>query len=480
MKTKTLLLIICLLVTGCVQINSQPTESIIPDTPTIQPTMSTLPNPASVYCEQQGYTSEIRTATDSSQSGVCIFPDGSECDEWAYNRKECAPASEGGSLPNPASVFCEQQGYTLEIRTAADGSQSGVCVFPDGSECDEWAYFRGECTPAIKETPTGPTDGNNTSWAIYTNEVLRYSFQYPAEAEIIANDEPSKSLNISGTGMGNVYWGIAHPSDRVEYRPPEGADLSQWLTDHYLLGEERLPDEQIAGTTAIHFRHEASPQSSTFDQYYFARAGQLYQVIIGNSTTAEDWELSKRFLQSFQFEEHASDSTKPTPIPTALPIDPTAYQDWTTYTNSDYGFSIRLPDNWIVEEVTGGGPGMDGHILNLHPVDDFNQENIRLTFRRAGEEILLWPTGVGQGDFILQGTLSIAGEPSDRVLLVCPTGEVTSIWYRQAADQPNITRSDLEFGIIYSSSPIHCEAGYSLSGEVQLVGEMIISSLQVP
>ena len=51
-------------------------------------------------------------------------------------------------MPNPASVYCEQNGNTLEIQTAADGSQSGVCVFPDGSTCDEWAYFRGECGPA--------------------------------------------------------------------------------------------------------------------------------------------------------------------------------------------------------------------------------------------------------------------------------------------------------------------------------------------
>jgi putative hemolysin len=48
-------------------------------------------------------------------------------------------------IPNPASVYCEQNGNKLEIITAADGSQSGVCVFPDGATCDEWAYFRGEC-----------------------------------------------------------------------------------------------------------------------------------------------------------------------------------------------------------------------------------------------------------------------------------------------------------------------------------------------
>jgi putative hemolysin len=64
------------------------------------------------------------------------------------------------NMPNPASVYCEQNGNTLEIQTAADGSQTGVCVFPDGSSCDEWAYFRGECAPA---TPaSGGTEGDGS------------------------------------------------------------------------------------------------------------------------------------------------------------------------------------------------------------------------------------------------------------------------------------------------------------------------------
>ena len=52
-------------------------------------------------------------------------------------------------MPNPASAYCVEQGFRSEIRTAADGSQTGYCIFPDGSECDEWAYFRGECGPFI-------------------------------------------------------------------------------------------------------------------------------------------------------------------------------------------------------------------------------------------------------------------------------------------------------------------------------------------
>ncbi|MFZ1505292.1 MAG: DUF333 domain-containing protein [Anaerolineae bacterium] len=56
-------------------------------------------------------------------------------------------------MPNPASVYCTQGGNKLEIRTAADGSQSGICVFPDGSICDEWAYFRGACGPTAQKSP---------------------------------------------------------------------------------------------------------------------------------------------------------------------------------------------------------------------------------------------------------------------------------------------------------------------------------------
>lgn len=69
-------------------------------------------------------------------------------------------------IPNPASVYCAQNGNKLEIQTAPDGSQNGICVFPDGSSCDEWAYFRGECSPATQKTPTpaltieAATEGN--------------------------------------------------------------------------------------------------------------------------------------------------------------------------------------------------------------------------------------------------------------------------------------------------------------------------------
>jgi len=71
--------------------------------------------------------------------------------------------TETNQIPNPASVYCKENGGTEENRQAADGGVAGFCLFSDGSECDEWAYFRGECkvgdslkTNVVVETPGSP------------------------------------------------------------------------------------------------------------------------------------------------------------------------------------------------------------------------------------------------------------------------------------------------------------------------------------
>jgi len=76
------------------------------------------------------------------------------------------------SMPNPASVNCKQNGNQLEIHTADDGGQTGVCVFSDGSTCEEWAYFRGECGPG----GSGGTEGDGSG-----------GFMPPGTTEVIAD-----------------------------------------------------------------------------------------------------------------------------------------------------------------------------------------------------------------------------------------------------------------------------------------------------
>jgi putative hemolysin len=47
-------------------------------------------------------------------------------------------------LPNPAAVYCEEQGGTLEYRMIEVG-QKGFCIFNDGSECGQRDFFREDC-----------------------------------------------------------------------------------------------------------------------------------------------------------------------------------------------------------------------------------------------------------------------------------------------------------------------------------------------
>jgi hypothetical protein len=64
------------------------------------------------------------------------------------------------TLANPASIFCQQQRGILEIVTDLSWWQSWICHLADGTTCDEWAYFRGEC-PGTGLAATWNIDMNN-------------------------------------------------------------------------------------------------------------------------------------------------------------------------------------------------------------------------------------------------------------------------------------------------------------------------------
>ena len=62
-------------------------------------------------------------------------------------------------IANPASVYCEENDGKLEIRETTSG-QVGYCKFSDGSEWEEWAYYKGECKP--QEITTNEETENKT------------------------------------------------------------------------------------------------------------------------------------------------------------------------------------------------------------------------------------------------------------------------------------------------------------------------------
>lgn len=204
-------------------------------------------------------------------------------------------------------------------------------------------------------------------------------------------------------------------------------------------------------------------------------AGNTYGIcIFPDGSECDEWAF---------FRGECTPADNPAPIEAAentpVPNMEEPRQGWWTYTHQVYGFEISLPEDWVVEEITTSDALMNGHLLELHPRQQADGDlHIRLTFRRFGEDTLLWPTGVGAGELVPNNTLEVAGEPARRVLFVCPTGQINSIYYH-GEEGPNIQRGDLEFGLILSFSGVYCQEGYSLEGKLQRVAEEIISSLKV-
>ena len=90
-----------------------------------------IPNPASFYCQEMGYQLDLRE-TDEGTEGICIFPNGAECEEWKFLSGGCAIEW----------TFCQRQGYVIR-----EGENFAICHFPDGSACSEYDFFIGECQP---------------------------------------------------------------------------------------------------------------------------------------------------------------------------------------------------------------------------------------------------------------------------------------------------------------------------------------------
>lgn len=69
------------------------------------------------------------------------------CGQTASPTATPAPKTGSVGMANPAAVYCQQQGHTLETRSDQAGNQYGICILGEKAECGDWAYFRHECGP---------------------------------------------------------------------------------------------------------------------------------------------------------------------------------------------------------------------------------------------------------------------------------------------------------------------------------------------
>lgn len=126
------------------------------------------------------------------------------------------PTNGAVGLPNPASKFCVDQGYKLEMRKDDQGNEYGVCIFDDGNECEEWAFFRGEC---------GAGRAKNLSLNVVEAAGLADTTQIDVLAPKTSSVDPDASREPRQPGM-EVILSITDPADIEALVSPLDASLA--------------------------------------------------------------------------------------------------------------------------------------------------------------------------------------------------------------------------------------------------------------
>jgi putative hemolysin len=98
---------------------------------------SAIPNPASVYCIEKGGESILATSS-TGQYGICLFPDGKQCEEWAMMWEYCPVGGIDIANLAPAEAYCLITGGMLL-------DHATNCKLFTGKMCGLKDYYLGKC-----------------------------------------------------------------------------------------------------------------------------------------------------------------------------------------------------------------------------------------------------------------------------------------------------------------------------------------------
>ena len=142
-------------------------------------------------------------------------------------------------MPNPASVYCEEQGWTVNVVKDEEWNESGMCKLTDGTEVEEWEYYR-----ANHQDETATTWDMSTWDAapLYTEEDLK-------AAEKVINDEGFGKMTVKVENIKLAYMGDEKANEELEYC--KTFEEKEWLTiDECVVFESEffVPEQEgIAG-----------------------------------------------------------------------------------------------------------------------------------------------------------------------------------------------------------------------------------------
>jgi len=115
-------------------------------------------------------------------------------------------------IANPASTFCiNQSGNAWSVKEDSEGNQQGVCSFSDGSWCDEWDYFRGNCKPGSNYTSCeGQFWGKTVCPSLYEPVCARIEIGPAAPYEVQYHTFPNSCVACLSSTRMEVVIGYTH------------------------------------------------------------------------------------------------------------------------------------------------------------------------------------------------------------------------------------------------------------------------------
>lgn len=178
---------------------------------------------------------------------------------------------------------------------------------------------------------TASPSNTTTDWPLYQNDVLDYSFNYPADCtfgpmpanckQFPPEERPPECLCFLNTdnpkevfmqaflgevesGLTLVSFSVAQP-DSPAFNPPEGEDLITWLKSEFAYAGE-IPDETnmtISGIPAARVYNPGSQQSPSAEEIFVLRNGKLIRISMLDVDIEEHQQFYENILSSFQFSE---------------------------------------------------------------------------------------------------------------------------------------------------------------------------------